>query len=165
MLRFTVAPTPFGAMTLVATDLGLIRTILDGEPEAELDRLGEARAERARRDDRGLASFRRELDAYFAGAGRGFTTPVDLSFARQGFTRRATAAAMRVPYGELRTYGDLAAEAGSPRAWRAAGRAMRVCPVELWVPCHRIVPAGPGFGRYGGHPERREFLLRLERAI
>jgi len=42
---------------------------------------------------------------------------------------------------------------------------MRVCPIELWIPCHRIVPAGPGFGTYGNHPERREFLLRLEGAI
>jgi methylated-DNA-[protein]-cysteine S-methyltransferase len=72
---------------------------------------------------------------------------------------------MRVPYGELRTYGDLAATAGSPRAWRAAGHAMRVSPIELWIPCHRIVPAGPGLGTYGGHPERREHLLRLEGVI
>ena len=47
----------------------------------------------------------------------------------------------------------------------AAGHALRVCPTELWIPCHRVVPAGPGFGTYGGHPERREFLLRLEGAI
>jgi methylated-DNA-[protein]-cysteine S-methyltransferase len=165
MLRFTAAPTPFGEMTMVATEHGLIRTILADDPAAELDRLMEARAERARRDDRRLASFRRELRAYFAGRSRGFGTPVDLSFAGAGFSRRAVEAAMRVPYGELRTYGDLAAEAGSPRAWRAAGRAMRICPVDLWVPCHRIVPAGPGLGRYGGHPERREYLLRLEGAI
>ncbi|HEV8564963.1 MAG TPA: methylated-DNA--[protein]-cysteine S-methyltransferase [Actinomycetota bacterium] len=165
MLRFTAAPTPFGEMTIVATDRGLIRTILADDPAVELEQLMEARAERARRDDRGLAPFRRELRAYFDGRIRAFTTQVDLSFAGNGFSRRAVEAAMRVPYGVLRTYGDLAAEAGSPRAWRAAGRAMRTCPVELWVPCHRIVPAGPGLGRYGGHPERREFLLRLERAI
>jgi O6-methylguanine-DNA--protein-cysteine methyltransferase len=42
---------------------------------------------------------------------------------------------------------------------------MRSCPIELWIPCHRIVPSGPGFGTYGDHPDRREFLLRLERAI
>jgi methylated-DNA-[protein]-cysteine S-methyltransferase len=165
MLRFTAAPTPFGEMTLVATERGLIRTILADDPAAELEQVTEARAERARRDDRGLALFRRELVAYFDGTGRTFSTPIDLSFAGEGFSRLAVEAAMRVPYGELRTYGDLAAEAGSPRAWRAAGRAMRICPVELWVPCHRIVPAGPGLGRYGGHPERREYLLRLERAI
>jgi methylated-DNA-[protein]-cysteine S-methyltransferase len=165
MLQFTEAPTPFGTMTLVATERGLIRTILADDQADELERLMEARAERARRDDRGLAPFRRELRAYFDGKGRTFETPIDLSFAGNGFSRRAVEAAIRVPYGEMRTYGDLAAEAGSPRAWRAAGRAMRICPVELWVPCHRIVPAGPGLGRYGGHPERREFLLRLEGAI
>ena len=74
-------------------------------------------------------------------------------------------AARTLPYATMATYGDVAAKAGSSRAWRAAGTAMRNCPFELFVPCHRVVPAGPGFGAYGGHPERREFLLRLEGAI
>ena len=166
MLAFTTAPTPFGEMTIVTTEHGVLRTILAGEdPAVELERVEEARAERARRDDRGLSPFRRELRAYFARGLRAFATPVDRSFARTAFSGRVVEAAMRVPYGQLRTYGDLAAEAGSPRAWRAAGHAMRVCPVELWIPCHRIVPSGPGFGEYGGHPERREWLLRLEGAI
>ena len=103
--------------------------------------------------------------AYFDRRLRAFQTPVDLRFAGDGFFRRAYEAVMRVPFGDMRTYGDVAADAESPRAWRAVGHAMAVCPIELWIPCHRVVPAGPGLGAYGGHPERREQLLRLEGAI
>jgi methylated-DNA-[protein]-cysteine S-methyltransferase len=70
-----------------------------------------------------------------------------------------------IPYGEMWTYGDVAAAAGSPRAARAAGSALRRCPVEVFVPCHRVVPNGPGLGRYGGDEDRRAHLLRLEGAI
>ena len=108
---------------------------------------------------------RDDARAYFARTVRALAVPADLRSAGTPFTRAVYEATIAVPYGELRTYGDVAAAAGRPRAWRAAGHALRVCPIELWIPCHRVVPAGPGFGTYGGHPERREFLLRLEGAI
>ena len=67
-----------------------------------------------------------------------------------------------IPYGELWTYGDVAAAAGTRRAGRAAGSALARCPIELFVPCHRVVRAGPSLGSYGRHDDRRRFLLRLE---
>ncbi len=153
-------------MTVIATEHGIVATALSaGDREQEMERLQRTHGMAARRDDRGMAPARRELAAYFAGTLNAFSTPVDLSFAGDGFYRQVYEATMRVPYGELRTYGDVAAMAGRPRAWRAAGHALRICPIELWIPCHRVVPAGPGFGIYGGNPERREFLLRLEGAI
>ena len=159
MLRWTSAPTPLGELVVVVSDVGVVRTaFFDGEPHTT--ELGDAR-----RTDRGLAALRRELAGYFAGTVLRFATPVDLSLTTGRFARSVLGATVRVPYGELRTYGDVAAAAGRPRAARAAGTALRHCPIELWVPCHRVVPAGPGFGSYGGHPERREFLLRLEGAI
>jgi methylated-DNA-[protein]-cysteine S-methyltransferase len=156
-LIWTSCPTPLGTLTVVASDQGIRATGLD-DASLVLEQPG------ARRDDAALRTARQDVEAYFAGELRRFRTPVDLSFA-DGFARSVYAAAIDVPYGELRTYGDVAAAAGSPRAFRAAGSALRRCPIELWIPCHRVVPAGPGFGAYGGHPERREFLLRLERAI
>jgi methylated-DNA-[protein]-cysteine S-methyltransferase len=156
-LIWTTAPTPLGTLTIVASDDGIRATEL-GAATRLVDDLG------ARRDDAALAVARSDVSAYFAGDLKAFRTPVDLSFAH-GFARDVYTATIEVPYGELRTYGDVAAAAGSPRAFRAAGTALRHCPIELWIPCHRVVPAGPGFGTYGGHPERREFLLRLERAI
>ena len=108
---------------------------------------------RAVRDPRGLTRILDEVRAYFAGELRRFGTPVDLSRVPTPFFRAVYRAAIAIPYGEMRTYGDVAGAAG------------RVCPIELWIPCHRVVPAGPGLGTYGGHPDRREFLLRLEGAI
>jgi methylated-DNA-[protein]-cysteine S-methyltransferase len=70
-----------------------------------------------------------------------------------------------IPYGELRTYGDVASAAGHPGAARAAGSALAHCPIEIFVPCHRVVPAGPGLGSYGGADDRRTILLRIEGAI
>jgi methylated-DNA-[protein]-cysteine S-methyltransferase len=161
-LRWTRVATPLGPLTVVVSASGVLATELGGASDRFLEEFDTAR--RLVQDDAGLAGVRDDVDTYFAGDARVFRTPVDLSFAR-GFTRKVYEATIEVPFGELRTYGDVAAAAGSPRAYRAAGSALRHCPIELWIPCHRVVPAGPGFGTYGGHPERREFLLRLEHAI
>jgi methylated-DNA-[protein]-cysteine S-methyltransferase len=163
-LRLTRAATPLGPLTIVASARGIVATAFT-EDENAFPALEERIDGRTPHDDRPLADARSEAEAYFARQLRTFTVPVDLTSVRTEFFRAVYTSTMRVPYGELRTYGDVAAEAGSPRGWRAAGHALRVCPIELWIPCHRIVPGGPGFGTYGGHPERREFLLRLERAI
>jgi methylated-DNA-[protein]-cysteine S-methyltransferase len=159
-------PTPLGELLVARTGAGILGTSFTADLDAEAfaDRLERRHATRVRREG-SSASVRGDLDGYFAGAARSLATPVDLSIARTPFRRRVLEETIAVPYGELRTYGDLAASAGGPRAWRAAGHAMRTCPIELWIPCHRIVPSGPGLGTYGGHPERRTFLLRLEGAI
>ncbi|HEX6844024.1 MAG TPA: methylated-DNA--[protein]-cysteine S-methyltransferase, partial [Actinomycetota bacterium] len=112
-----------------------------------------------------LRGARRELDAYFTGRLRVFATPVDLRLARTPFARAVLEVVHAIPYGELWTYGDVAGAAGRPGAARAAGSVLAHAPIELFVPCHRVAPAGPGFGSYGGEEDRRERLLRLEGAI
>jgi methylated-DNA-[protein]-cysteine S-methyltransferase len=165
-IRVGAHPTPLGELLVARTDDGIVATSFtaDLDPDVFADRLERRHETRVRREG-SAASIRRDLRGYFGGKLKTFATPVDLSIARTSFWRRVFEETIAVPFGETRTYGDLAAAAGSPRAWRAAGHAMRTCPIELWIPCHRIVPSGPGLGNYGGHPERREFLLRLERAI
>jgi methylated-DNA-[protein]-cysteine S-methyltransferase len=163
--RHTSIRTPLGELTIVASERGILAADLAEDRDGFLAWAEERYEARAVRDGAGLAGVRDEVRAYFDGSLRRFRTPVDLSRVRTEFFRSVYEAAIAVPYGELRTYGDLAGEAGRPRAARAAGHAMHVCPIELWIPCHRIVPAGPGFGTYGAHPERREFLLRLEGAL
>ena len=157
--------TPLGAIAVVASPAGVVATALEPDAERALDAVERWAGAPVDRDDRGLAQARDDVRDYFAGSLRVFSVAVDLDAVGRGFARSVYAATMRVPYGQLRTYGDVAADAGAPRAFRAAGTALHHCPIELWIPCHRVVPAGPGFGTYGGHPERREFLLRLERAI
>jgi methylated-DNA-[protein]-cysteine S-methyltransferase len=163
-LRFAIFPTPLGSLTVVASSAGIVATA-SGEPDAAIERLSGELGGTLTPDARGMPRAGRELDAYFAGRLRRFATPVDLSIIGDGFARRALETVRTIPYGEMWTYGDVAALAGSPRAGRAAGSALRRCPVEVFVPCHRVVPSGPGLGRYGGDDGRRAFLLRLEGAI
>jgi methylated-DNA-[protein]-cysteine S-methyltransferase len=165
-LRYVEVPTPLGDLTIVASDDGVVATLShDDRAAGGLERWEAAAGTRALRSPRELSALRGEMDRYFAGRLRTFATPVDLRSVGDGFARRALEAVRAIPYGELWTYGDVADAAGSPRAGRAAGSALRRCPVEIIVPCHRVVSAGRDLGGYGGHQERKRTLLRLEGAI
>jgi methylated-DNA-[protein]-cysteine S-methyltransferase len=163
--RATSLATPLGQLVAVAGPRGVVAADVGVDLRAYVSRLEASHDVAIRRDDRGLRDLREDARRYFARRPRPLTEPVDLEIARTPFWRDVYAATIDVPFGELRTYGDVAAAAGRPRAWRAAGHALRHCPVELWIPCHRVVPSGPGLGTYGGHPEVREFLLGLEGSL
>jgi len=158
MIVRTTIETPLGSFTIFSGDAGVVRTIFGEEDpdEPELD---------ASEDRRRGAAIRREVDAYFGGTLRVFETPADLSSLGEGFTRRVLETVRTIPYGQMWTYGDVAAVAGAARGGRAAGSALARCPIELFVPCHRVVRAGPTLGSYGRHDDRRRFLLRLEGAL
>jgi methylated-DNA-[protein]-cysteine S-methyltransferase len=158
MIVRTTIETPLGPFTIFSGDAGVVRTIFGEEDpnEPELD---------AAEDRRRAASIRREVDAYFGGTLRSFETPADLSGLGEGFARRVLEMVRTIPYGQMWTYGDVAAAAGAARGGRAAGSALARCPIELFVPCHRVVRAGPSLGSYGRHDDRRRFLLRLEGAL
>jgi O-6-methylguanine DNA methyltransferase len=79
----------------------------------------------------------------------------------RSFRDRVLAAVRRVPPGRVATYGDIAALAGAPRAWRAVGTVMRECR-DRATPCHRVVAAGGGLGGYGGNLQLKRELLRSE---
>ena len=111
-----------------------------------------------------LDEVRRELDEYFEGKRRRFDLPVDWSLTH-GFGRNVLRATARIDYGQVRSYADIAARAGSPRAVRAAGNALGSNPIPVVVPCHRVVRTGGALGGYGGGLERKEYLLRLEGAL
>lgn len=77
------------------------------------------------------------------------------------FARRVLAAVRRIPSGRVATYGDIAALAGRPRAWRAVGSIMRECR-DLGTPCHRVIGSGGRLGGYGGNLQLKRELLRRE---
>lgn len=79
----------------------------------------------------------------------------------RSFRDRVLAAVRRIPPGRVATYGDIAALAGAPRAWRAVGTVMRECRDQA-TPCHRVVAAGGGLGGYGGNLQVKRELLRAE---
>ena len=159
------AATPIGSFTAVVTDRGVAATWFH-EHDAEADA---ALVEAETRFDhaippapRSLAGVRREIEGYFAGTRRSFDTPVDLRLGPDGVGRRVLEVTATIPFGELWTYGDVAGMAGSPRGGRAAGNALNRCPIELFVPCHRVVHAGGSIGGYGRHSERKRFLIAFE---
>ncbi|HEY5905361.1 MAG TPA: methylated-DNA--[protein]-cysteine S-methyltransferase, partial [Actinomycetota bacterium] len=102
---------------------------------------------------------------YFAGRIKVLSVRPDLSLVGEGFGRRVLEVVATIPFGELWTYGDVAGMAGSPRAARAAGSALAGCPIELFVPCHRVVHAGGTIGGYGRHEDRKRWLLRHEGSL
>jgi methylated-DNA-[protein]-cysteine S-methyltransferase len=161
-LRHATFPTPLGPLTVVLRD-GKVLATTSGEPGPLLDDLTLRLGVRPR--PAALAAAGRDLAAYFRRPPHRLRMPVDLGLAATPFARAVLAVVAAIPYGEMWTYGDVAAAAGRSRAARAAGTALARSPIELFVPCHRVVPAGAGFGSYGGNEDRRTFLLRLERAI
>jgi methylated-DNA-[protein]-cysteine S-methyltransferase len=105
---------------------------------------------------------RAQLNDYFAGRRREFTVSLDL----QGtpFQKSCWEALVRIPFGETRTYADIARAVGSPNGYRAVGQSNHHNPVAIIVPCHRVLAAGKRLGGYGGGLAMKAFLLRLEGA-
>ena len=129
----------------------------DGAGAADID---------AVEDPRGVRRpIRREVEAYFRGTLRAFETPADLSDWARDSLGGCSRSSGRSRTASSWTYGDVAAAAGAARGGRAAGSALARCPIELFVPCHRVVRAGPSLGSYGRHDDRRRFLLGLEGAL
>jgi methylated-DNA-[protein]-cysteine S-methyltransferase len=108
------------------------------------------------------ADIRRELAEYFAGRRREFTVPLDLRGTE--FQRRCWDELLRIPFGETRSYAEIARAVGSPNGYRAVGQANHHNPVAIVVPCHRVLAGGRELGGYGGGLPTKAFLLRLEGA-
>ena len=107
-----------------------------------------------------IPETKRQLDEYFAGRRRKFDLPLDLRGTE--FQRRVWAQLCRIPYGETRSYQDIAAALGNAKASRAVGMANNRNPVVIVVPCHRVVGKGGSLVGYAGGLDRKEFLLKLE---
>lgn len=116
------------------------------------------------KDQAALLPVMHELNDYFAGSRDQFDLPVDLGGLTE-FSRSVLNATASVPFGETRTYAEIAKAIGKPGATRAVGNALNKNPVPLIVPCHRIVPTGGGIGKYAGTPQVKERLLTLEGAL
>lgn len=110
-----------------------------------------------------VARLREQLDAYAAGRRTTFEVPFCLH--GSSFEQRVWAALQRIPFGETRSYGQLAADLGDANLSRAVGRANGANPVSILVPCHRVIGANGTLTGYAGGLPMKERLLRLEGAI
>jgi methylated-DNA-[protein]-cysteine S-methyltransferase len=160
---FDLLDSPLGSLLVAATPRGLCRISYDAEPEAEVERLARAYGVRVLRAPRAVDEARRELDDYFDGRRQAFDLTVDLTAAPE-FTRDVLGELARVPFGEVTTYGALAARVGRPRAARAVGTVMHRNPIPIVLPCHRVVGSGGSLVGYAGGIERKQALLRHEGA-
>ena len=157
--------SPLGSILVGATTDGLVRVGLPAEGEySVLDQLAHrisASVLRAPRDF--VSSARRQLDEYFDGSRRAFELQLDWRLTT-GFRREVLRATAQIPYGQTASYKQVASRAGSPAAVRAAGTALATNPLPIVVPCHRVLRTGGALGSYGGGPEAKAQLLRLEGA-
>jgi AraC family transcriptional regulator, regulatory protein of adaptative response / methylated-DNA-[protein]-cysteine methyltransferase len=162
-IRWTIASIPEGVALVAATERGLCAVRLGEEPEA-LSR--ELRAEFPRaalsRDDAGLAGLASIVSDLAAGRRRPEADTLPLDVHATAFRRRVWEALRRIPAGETRSYGQVAAAVGAPGAARAVGTACAQNPVAVVVPCHRVVGSDGSLHGYAYGLARKRRLLDAE---
>jgi methylated-DNA-[protein]-cysteine S-methyltransferase len=176
-VAYMTEDTPVGRLLLAATPSGLVRVAyLDvaassddpevaGDADSVLTMLATRVSPRILEAPAALDGVRREFDEFFAGRRRAFDVRLDWRLTGAGFSRRVLDATVRIPYGSVSTYKQVATAAGSPRASRAAGNALGANPVPIVVPCHRVLHSGGGLGGYTGGLHRKRTLLAIEGAL
>ncbi|MEV2215473.1 methylated-DNA--[protein]-cysteine S-methyltransferase [Streptomyces sp. NPDC050997] len=152
--QHTVIDSPYGPLTLVADDGVLCGLYMTDQRHRPAEETFGARAQTP------FAAAEEELEAYFAGELKEFT--LELGLHGTPFQRSVWSHLRKIPYGETRTYGELADALGNPTASRAVGLANGRNPVGIIVPCHRVVGANGGLTGYGGGLDRKQRLLDFE---
>ncbi len=164
-VAYGVADSPLGPLTVFVTRRGVARISYGHEAvDEQLDEAAERLSPRVLAAPEQTDAARRQIEEYFEGRRRDFELPIDWRLVR-GFAGNVLRATARIPFGAVSSYREVAAEAGSPNAYRAAGNALGSNPIPIVVPCHRVLHAGGGLGGYTGGLERKRFLLALEGAL
>lgn len=154
LMRCTM-PSPVGELTLVASDAGLVAVLWENDRP---DRVPLGPTEDA--DHPVLAAARTQLREYFADRRRTFDLPLD--FRGTEFQRRVWAELLRIPFGETRSYGEIARILGSPGASRAVGAANGRNPISIIAPCHRVIGKSGSLTGFAGGIEAKAWLLAME---
>jgi methylated-DNA-[protein]-cysteine S-methyltransferase len=157
MLVFSHLSSPVGRLKLVAGDVGLVAVLWEEDDPARV-RLG-AMIEQP--DHAVLAETSRQLGDYFAGRRQRFT--VKLDFRGTDFQTRVWTALLAIPFGETRSYGQVARDLGRPSASRAVGAANGRNPISIIAPCHRVVGSNGALTGFAGGLAAKTFLLEHER--
>jgi methylated-DNA-[protein]-cysteine S-methyltransferase len=154
--RYRIVESPIGPLTLRGD--GEVLTGLSMQHQRHAAVLDADRTQ----DESAFPEVVEQLDAYFAGELTNFD--VNLRLKGTAFQRRVWSALMEIPYGETRSYGELAKWIGEPGAFRAVGLANGRNPVAIIVPCHRVIGSSGALVGYGGGLDRKRLLLDLERS-
>lgn len=150
--------SPVGELKLVASASGLAAILWENDNPNRV-RLGEM-ADGA--DHPVLIETERQLNEYFAGKRKTFSVVLD--FSGTEFQKAVWNALLTIPYGETRSYGDIAVQLGNPKAVRAVGAANGKNPISIIAPCHRVIGSDGKLTGFAGGLEAKSLLLRLEGA-
>jgi methylated-DNA-[protein]-cysteine S-methyltransferase len=155
MIHYRTIDSPIGPLALAGTGRVLthLRMVDQSHEPSRADWVP---------DDRAFPEAVDQLNAYFAGERTDFD--VELSLTGSAFQRRVWQALMTIPYGETRSYGEIAEQIGASGAARAVGLANGRNPIAIIVPCHRVIGASGSLIGYGGGLDRKRSLLELERS-
>jgi methylated-DNA-[protein]-cysteine S-methyltransferase len=154
--RFKTMFSPVGELTLVASDTGLTAILWEND-DPERVRLGTMVRDG---DDPILVAAEQQLHAYFAGTLIAFTVPLD--FQGTDFQKSVWAALLTIPFGETRSYGEIARQIGRPSASRAVGAANGRNPISIIAPCHRVIGSNGALTGFAGGLEAKASLLAIE---
>jgi methylated-DNA-[protein]-cysteine S-methyltransferase len=153
ILYYVRIDSPVGSLLVAASEQGLVRLEFARGGAGDVPESWTENPEKT-------ASYVRELAEYFAGQRTEFSFPLDLRGTE--FQKRCWRALLAIPYGETRSYADIARAVGSPRGFRAVGMANNRNPIAIVVPCHRVVASDGTLCGYGGGLDVKEWLLKLE---
>lgn len=169
-LHSTVFDSSVGPLFLAASGRGLVALEFDRRlPGQQTIRPNprdlRVESKSVRFDDAGdeMRRYVRELEEYFAGQRREFSFPLDLRGTE--FQLACWNALLAIPYGETRSYGDIARAVGKPTGFRAVGMANNRNPIAIVVPCHRVIASDGTLCGYGGGLDTKRRLLQLEGAL
>ncbi|KAA1250433.1 methylated-DNA--[protein]-cysteine S-methyltransferase [Mycobacterium simiae] len=154
MIRYRTIDSPIGPLTLAGCGARLTNLRM-------VDQTYEPSRTSWSPDDEAFAGAVDQLQAYFAGERTEFQIELDLQGTE--FQQRVWQALLTIPYGETRSYGEIAEQIGAPGAARAVGLANGHNPIAIIVPCHRVIGANGKLTGYGGGIDRKQALLELEK--
>jgi methylated-DNA-[protein]-cysteine S-methyltransferase len=157
--------TPLGDFCLAVSDFGLV-AIEWADSQLEFDSYLARLKRPLQPNQKKVAPYAKELREYLTGKRTAFTIPIDWTLFTP-FQREALQAVFRIPYGETRTYIDIAREIDRPQAYRAVGSANAMNPMPIIVPCHRVIGTDGKLHGYGGGEglKTKEWLLKMEGAV
>lgn len=169
-LHSTFFLSPIGPLFLAASDKGLLALEFDARLPGQQSirpnprNLREEKKKIVFEESPGvMRPYQEQLEEYFSGTRRKFTFPLDLR--GTDFQRACWRALSAIPYGETRTYADIARAIGKPHAFRAVGMANNRNPIAIVVPCHRVIASDGTLCGYGGGLDIKRHLLELEGAL
>ena len=159
-LFYTQFCSPIATLWLLGDERGLLRLKIGGTEGDFLNEVELLYGSSPRASEEIFALPLRELESYFKGWGRVFTTPLVLK--GTPFQLRVWNVVKAIPFGTVLSYKEVSRRAGSPRGARAVGMAMRANPLPIFIPCHRVVREDGTLGGFSAGEELKRWLLRLE---